>query len=112
MRISPVFDQLRGGVRLRQFGLTQKGVLRQPFQSVQKRLQLPILVGSGFVEGRYFSCQLNVDGFACSLISPFEVRSMAFGGVVPAGAGGFAALHHPLEHAPLAEVPESLELPF
>src|SRR5260370_6991234 len=55
--------------------------------------------------------ELHVDRFRCGLVGELEVGLVTFGGVRGASAMGFAALHHPPQHGPFAEVPQLLEIP-
>ena len=91
------------------FDLLTQGGLRQPFKTIEQGLQFSILLRSGAKHGHYFACELQVDRFAFSLISPLEVRSMSFSRVLAASALGFAALHHPLEKRPFAEILQLLK---
>ena len=91
------------------FDLLTQGGLRQSFQTIEQGLQFSILLRSGAKHGHYFASELHVDGFAFGLISPLEVRSVSFSRVLAAGALGFAALHHPLEKRPFAEILQLLK---
>ena len=91
------------------FGLMAQGGLRQSFKTIEQGLQFSILVRSGAKRGHHFGSQFHIDGFAFSLIRPLEVRSMSFSRVLAASALGFAALHHPLEKRPFAEILQLLK---
>ena len=93
-------------------GLMAQGSLRQRFQSVEQGLQFPILVRGGAKQGHHLASEFYIDGFAVGLIRPLEVRSVAFGRILAASALGLAALHHPLEKRPFAEVLQFLKFPF
>jgi len=84
---------------------------RQTFQSGQNGLEFPLLFGGGFIKRRRFRGELNVDGLAVDLVRPFEVRAVAFGRIVVAGALRSAALHHPLQDGSFQEVLELEEFP-
>jgi hypothetical protein len=62
--------------------------------------------------GHHVASEFHIDGFAFGLIRQLEVRSVAFGGVMLAGAAGLAALHHALKKRPFAEVLQFLKFPF
>jgi hypothetical protein len=94
------------------FDLLAQGGLRQSFKATEQGLQFSILLRSGAKHGHYFASELHVDRFALSLIRPLEVRSMSFRWVLAASALGFAALHHPLEKRPFAEILQLLEFLF
>src|ERR1039458_4975631 len=70
----------------------------------QNGLELPVLLGSGSVERCGLRAELDVDGLAFGLVGPFEIRAVAFGGIVVAGALLLAALHHPLQDGSLQEI--------
>jgi hypothetical protein len=97
---------------LSSFGLMAQDSLRQPFETIEQRPQFSILLRGSAKPGHYFGSELHIDGFAFGLIRPLEVRSMAFSGVVAASALSFAALHHPLEKRPFAEVFQLLKFPL
>ena len=86
--------------------------MRESFETVQKRLEFSVLLGSGLVQMYCFRSKLHVDCFACGFIGPLKIGSMAFGRMVATGALGFAALDHALEHRSFAEVLQLLELLF
>ena len=111
MRISPVFGSFAVS-GLGQFGLMAQDRLRQRFESVEQGPQFSILVRRGAKHGHDVAGQFHIDGFAFGFIGPLEVRSVAFGRVVAASALGLAALHHPLEERPFAEVLQLLKFPF
>ena len=94
------------------FDLVAQDGLRESFKTIEQGLQFSILLRSGAKHGHHFASELHVDRFAFGLISPLEVRSVALGRVMPASAGGFAALHHALEKRPFAEVLQLLKFPF
>lgn len=77
---------------------------RQTFQSGENRFEFPLLLCGGFIERRRFGGELHVDGRAVGLISPFEVRAVAFGWIVVAGALRPAALHRPLQDGAFQKV--------
>ena len=83
--------------------------LRQPFETIEQGPQFSILLSSGAKHRHYFGGEFHVDRFAFGLIRPLEVRSVAFSRVLTASALGFAALHHPLEKRPFAEVLQLLK---
>ena len=91
------------------FDLMAQGGLRQSVQTIEQGLQFSILLRRGAKHGHYFASELYVDRFAFSLIRPLEVRSMSFSRVLAASALGFAALHHPLEKRPFAEILQLLK---
>ena len=91
------------------FGVMAKGGLGQSFQTIEQGLQFSILLRSSAKHRHYFVSELHVDRFAFSLIRPLEVRSMSFSRVLAASALGFAALHHPLEKRPFAEILQLLK---
>ena len=62
--------------------------------------------------GHHVASEFHIDSFAFGLIRPLEVRSVAFGGVMLAGAAGLAALHNALKNRPFAEVLQFLKFPF
>ena len=94
------------------FDVLAQGSLRQPFKTIEQGLQFSILLRSGAKHGHHFGSEFHIDGFAFGLISPLEVRSMSFSRVLAASALGFAALHHPLENRPFAEILQLLKFPF
>ena len=91
------------------FDLLAQGGLRQSFKATEQGLQFSILLRSGAKHGHHIASELHVDRFAFGLISPLEVRSVPFSRVLAASALGFAALHHPLEKRPFAEILQLLE---
>ena len=97
---------------LRQFGLMAQDILRWSFETIEQGPQFSILLRSGAKHGHHFGSEFDVDRFAFGLIRPLEVRSMTLSRVVATSALGFAALHHPLEKRPFAEVFQLLKFPF
>jgi hypothetical protein len=77
-----------------------------------KGLQLVILQRGGLVKRSRFRRQLHIDRFPIGFVGEFEVRFVTPVRVCGAGATGFAALHHPLQHRPFAEVLDLIEPPF
>jgi hypothetical protein len=96
-----------GGLGL--FGQMAQGGLRQSFKTIEQGLQFSVLLRGGAKRGHRFGSEFHIDGFAFGLIGPLEVRSMSFSWVLAASALGFAALHHPLEKRPLAEILQLLK---
>ena len=86
--------------------------LRQRFESVEQGPQFSILVRRGAKHGHHIASEFHIDRFALGLICPLEIGSVAFSRVVAASALGLAALHHPLEQRPFAEVLQLLKFPF
>ena len=91
------------------FDLLAQGGLRQSFKTIEQGLEFSILLRSGTKYGHHFGSEFHIDGFAFGLIRPLEVGSMSFSRVLAASALGFAALHHPLEKRPFAEILQFLE---
>ena len=91
------------------FGLMTQDGLRQSFKTIEQGLQFSILLRSCAKRGHHFGSEFHIDGFAFGLIRPLEVRSMSFSRVLAASALRFAALHHPLEKRPFAEILQSLK---
>lgn len=104
----PGFRSVAAG-RLGPFGLMVQGGLRQSFQAIEQGLQFSILLRSSAKRGHHFGSEFHIDSFAFGLIRPLEVRSMSFSRVLAASALGFAALHHPLEKRPFAEILQLLK---
>ena len=91
------------------FGLMAQDGLRESFQTIQQGLQFSMLLRGGPEQRRDFRSELHIEGFAFGLIRPLEVRSMSFSRVLAASALRFAALHHPLEKRPFAEILQLLK---
>ena len=94
------------------FGLMAQDGLRESFKTIEQGLQFAILLRSRAKHGHHFGRQFHINGFAFGLIRPLEVRSMAFVRVLAASAPGFAALHHPFEKRPFAEIVQLLKFPL
>src|ERR1035438_9785134 len=91
---------------LRQLG---QGSSRRALDRGQNGLEFTVLSGGGLIERRCLGAEFDVDGLACSLIGPFEVRAVARGRIAVAGALWPAALHHPLQDGPLQKIVQLVE---
>ena len=104
----PGFRSVAAG-GLSAFGLESQDGLRESFKTIEQGVQFSILLRSSAKRGHHFGSEFHIDGFAFGLIRPLEVRSVAFVRILAASALGFAALHHPLEKRPFAEILQLLK---